>query len=245
MQKSKGRGKSKAKSGGPKCKACGAKKEVSFEGDGVKYPVFSCPEHGPDKRNEWKIWWDMYSERWRERRYWDNPADRLSCVMGYFCNKFREFYDYPYTLDVSNPIPYKSKDFVMARRILTMFENDTVDIRTFIRWVFAKKVRTRKYPVTSFGFFANAAFVNEFKAAKARSQVLRRSTPLPEDFIQWCVDNCCETVVKHNLITWNDLNVLVGLVKAYGMSGGEGAVIEEAVRRGMLLEGPEYRKLED
>jgi hypothetical protein len=241
----------KKKSSKNVCKLCGAKKEVSFEGEGVQYPVFSCPEHGLDKRNEWKIWWEMYSERWKEKRYWNNPADRLSCVIGYFCDKFKEFYGHPYTLDVSNPIPYKSKDFVMGRRILAMFENNTADIRIFIRWVFAKKVRSRKYTVNSFGFFANAAFVNEFKAAKARNQVLKRSTPLPKEFIEWCSKGpCFEVVDNHGLKTWNDLNVLIGMVRTYsGSTGMVGVVVDQAVKRGMILMDsfgqPEFKKLED
>lgn len=227
------------------CNLCGSRKEVSFEGGGVQYPVFSCPVHGPDKRNEWKIWWEVYSERWRERKYWDSPADKLSCVVGYFCNKFKEFYGHPYTFELSNPIPYKSKDFVMARRILAMFQNNTSDVRVYIRWVFSKKVRSKKYPVNSLGFFASAAFVNEFKTAKARSQVLRRSTPLPADFLEWCSNCCTEVTEKHELNTWNDLNMLVGLMRSYdGFTGVEG-VVAEAVKRGMLPDGPEYRKLED
>jgi len=226
------------------CKTCGAQKEVVFEGDGVQYPVFSCPEHGPDSRNEWKIWWEQYRDRWREKRYWDKPADKLSCIIGYFCHKYKEFYEYDYTFDYSNPIPYKSKDFVIARRILAMFNADANDVRTYIRWVFAKKLKSQKYNVTSFGFFASAPFVNEYKAAKAYSQVLRRSTKLPDHFLNWCRAYYPDVLETHSLETWNDLNGLVTFINSYGKDNTEYCVVREAIHRGMLPEHG-YRSLED
>jgi hypothetical protein len=50
---------------------------------------------------------------------------------------------------------------------------------------------------------------------------------------------------ERQLETWNDLNGIVSEVKCYGSEGAAGEVAEEAVRRGMLPPGPEYRKLED
>jgi hypothetical protein len=232
------------KKSGRNCKICGVKKEVVSEGDGVQYPVFSCPEHGKDERNEWKIWWEEYHDRWKDKRYWDKPADKLACLIGYFCDKFHEFYGYSYTFDYSNPIPYKSKDFVLARRILTMLNANAHDARTYIRWAFAKKVRSTKYTVTSIGFFASSPFVNEYKAAKARSRVLKRSTKLPDEFIEWCQNEWPQVVENHSLETWNDLNGLVTFVNSYGKENMESSVVCEAVRRGMLPQNG-YRKLED
>jgi hypothetical protein len=241
MKKSRGR-KSRKKSGRD-CKLCGVKKEVVFEGDGVQYPVFSCPEHGND-RNEWKKWWDEYHDRWKEKRYWDKPADKLACMIGYFCNKFKEFYGYDYTFDYSSPIPYKSKDFIMARRILAMLNANAHDARTYIRWVFVKKVRSTRYTVTSLGFFASAPFVNEYKAAKARSKILKRATKLPVEFVEWCQCNCPEVLESHSLKTWNDLNGLVTFINSYGSDNIENIVVSEAIKRGMLPKNG-YKKLED
>lgn len=240
MKKSKGR---KLRKKSHSCKLCGAQKEVVFEGDGVQYPVFSCPKHGPDDRNEWKIWWEQYHDRWKDKECWDKPSDKPSCVIGYFCHKFKEFYGYDYTFDYSNPIPYKSKDFIMARRILTMFNADANDAKIYIRWVFAKKVRSTKYTITSLGFFASAPFVNEYKAAKAYSKVLRRSTKLPDHFLNWCQTYYPDVLEVHNLETWNDLNGLVTFINSYGKENKEYCVVREAIYRGMLPEDG-YRDLE-
>jgi len=227
-----------------KCKQCGAQLEVTYEGNGVQYPVFTCEKHG-SSTNEWQRWWENYSTRWKERKYWDNPLDKVSCIVGFFCNVYEKFYGHPFTLDILNPIPYKSKTFTMARRILAMFENDAHEIRIYIKWVFAKKVKTIKYPVTSLGFFANASFVNEYKHAKYRSTILKRHSPLPQDFIQWCNDNCPEIFEKQELKTWNDLNALVTYVKSYGKDTIENKVVLEAVNKNMLSDCSTYRKLED
>lgn len=228
----------------PKCTVCGTEKEVSFEGDGVQYPVFCCPEHGPDERNEWKIWWDKYSELWKQKDKWNSKADKASCLVGYFCSLYKDFYGNSYAFDYSNPIPYKSKEFVMTRRILAMFENDAIDAKVYIRWAFAKKAKTRNYPVTSLGFFASAPFINEYKIAKENSKVLKRHTRLPEVFVKWCEEKEPEVFQKHDLNTWNDLNNLVAFAGTYGKSGVEGKIVEEAVHRGMLPQTG-FRKLED
>ncbi len=225
---------------------CGNEKEIEWAGDGtLLYPVFFCSNCGYNKRNEWKLWWDAYSEKWKDDSSWNNFADMISCIVGYFCHMYNEFYNEPYTFSFANPNPYKDKDFIMARRLLAMFNGNAKEIKTYIRWIFSKKIKTQKYAVKSFGFFASQEFVNEFKIAKSRSKVIRRTTPLPNEFILWCKDNCNEIFNLQELKTWNDLNGLVTHVKAYGMDNIEGKVVKEAVNIGLLPHGPEYRKMEE
>lgn len=231
----------------PKCKICGLEVEVVFEGKGVQYPVFSCAKCG-SSTNEWEKWWEMYSDRWREKEYWENAKDKPSCLIGYFCHKFNEFYGYPYTFDVSNPIPYKGKEFTMARRIIAMFDGDARDAAMYIKWAFTKKVKNRKKAITSLGFFTVSDFINEYKYAKAQSLVLRRQTTLPEDYIEWCSRECADIFEKHDFKTWNDLNALVSFVKTYKTAELEFKAVMEAVNRKMLnvVNGePEFKKLED
>lgn len=231
----------------PKCKSCGTAVEIIFEGDGVQYPVYACPSCG-NKNNEWEKWWKEYSLRWKEKDKWENPKDKPSCFLGYFCHKFFEFYKFPYTFDISSPIPYMGKEFTMARRIIAMFDGDAREASLYIKWVFTKKVRNRKKPITSLGFFTMADFINEFKYAKAQSQILKRHTPLPEEYLLWCKSDCPEIFEKHDFKTWNDLNSLVSFIKAYKVDGIEKKAVMEAVSRNMLpVSGnePDFRKLED
>jgi len=208
---------------------------VEFAGDGVQYPVFSCMEHGV-QRNDWEKWWNEYSHRWKDKQYWNKtPQDNLSCLMGYFCHKFQEFYGYPFTFAISSPIPYNNKDFNMGRRILAMFDGDIADALVYIKWVFNKKVKTRKKPVTSLGFFALPDFINEFKHAKAMKKILKRSTPLPSGYLDWCRENCPEIFEKQGFKTWNDLNALVLFIRNFGSDNAEGQVVAEAVIRNMLI----------
>ncbi|MFA5048794.1 MAG: hypothetical protein WC516_07245 [Patescibacteria group bacterium] len=235
------------KSEKPKCKVCGLETEVIFEGKGAKYPVFSCPKCGYGT-NEWEKWWEMYSTRWKEKEYWKNIKDKPSCLIGYFCYKFNEFYEYPYTFDVSNPIPYKGKEFTMARRIIAMFDDDARDAATYIKWVFAKKVRSRKKPITSLGFFTLSEFINEYKYAKAQNQLLRRQTPLPQDYLEWCKSECPALFETHDFKTWNDLNGLISFIKTYKTADLEKKVVMEAVNRKMIIiinNELEFKKLED
>jgi hypothetical protein len=227
----------------PICDKCGNEKEITYEGNGIQYPVFSCPEHGPDVRNEWEIWWEKYSDLGLKKEYWNNKKDQPSCVVSYFCHKYQEFYGFPYVMDYSNPLPYKNKEFTMARRILVMFGEDYLQIPNYIRWIFNKRVKTKKRPVNSLGFFASSKFVNEYKAARARKEKPTRSTRIPEEFLKWCRENHPNVVEYHGLESYNDLNVLVNLSETHGKDD-EVSVVNEARKLGILPKSG-YAQLEE
>lgn len=226
------------------CK-CGSDKEVIFAGEGVQFPTFSCPQCGPDKRNEWEIWWDGYKDTWRDDDKWNRPADALVCVVGFFCYYYKEFYGEPFVFSYHSAKPYTDKDFIQARRILAMFDGNAKEVKTYIRWVFAKKIKSPKYEIKGLGFFSLQNFANEYRRAKAKAHVIKRFTKLPNDFLVWCKDNAREVFDNQELETWNDLNGIVSVVKSYGENGVEWFVAQEAIRRGMLPTGPEFRILEE
>jgi hypothetical protein len=241
---SKGSRKSKLKLNNRTC-ACGREKELSFAGDGVEFPVFSCIECGPDKRNEWALWWSDYRFLWQDNSKWDEPKHKLPCLMGYFCAKYAELYGRSFRFDYATTKPYISKDFIMARRLLAMFDGDAKAARTYVKWVFTFKIRDTNCAIRSVGFFVSQKFLAEYMQAKARSKVLRRSTPLPIEFIEWCLANEPDVFEHQELDTWNDLNFVVTYVKQNVNDTTEKRVVMEAVRRGMLPPGPSYAKLED
>jgi hypothetical protein len=216
---------------------------VSYAGDGVQYPVFVCPECGPDKRNEWEIWWNEYRFYWQDNSKWDKH--KLACIIGFFCHKYEELYGHPFCFAYTTPNPYKSKDFIMGHRLLAMFGGDAKAVRTYIKWVFAFKIRSASFVISSLGFFTSQRFVADYMHAKARAQVFRRSTPLPTEFIGWCLANEPDVFEHREFETWNDLNGLVTHVKHYRRDDTESRVAAEAVRRGMLPQGPDHIRLED
>jgi len=231
---------------GSVCKLCGKKKNITFEGDGVQYPVFSCPEHGLESRNEWARWWKQYHNRWQQKdEFWDQPREKPSCLVSYFCHKFKEFYGYEYTLDCTNPIPYTSKDFIMSRRILALFHGNARRAKNYINWVFEKRVKSVNYTVSSFGFFSSPQLVNEYNAARARSKIIRRSSSLPKNFVEWCKEHHPSIFERQQLSTWDDLNGLIAHIQLRGKDCVEALVVTEAVKRNMLSDENTYKKLED
>ena len=125
-----------------------------------------------------------------------------------------------------------------------MFENNAKEAKIYVKWVFAKKIKTTNYSVYSFGFFVNPSFVNDYKLDKARAQVLKRSSSLPQDFLDWCSNNYPEIFQYQELKTWNDLNGLITHIKSYGSNNVEGYVVKEAVRLGLLENELTYKRLE-
>jgi hypothetical protein len=236
---------SKKKSRNEKCKKCGSLLTIVFDGSEAQYPVFSCFSCGNKPKNEWEVWWKSYSKLHENKENWKNPKHRLSCFVGYFCVRYMEFYGHPYTFSVVSPIPFKSKEFTMSRRILAMFDGDAGRAANYLDWAFRFKVKTPSYPVNSIGFFASSAFVNEYKIAWQRAQVPRRSTPLPSSFVSWCHDNESDLFERRELSTWNDLNGLVTYVKCYGDDCPEGRALNRAIELKMMPENLEYKKLEE
>lgn len=218
---------------------------MTYAGDGVQYPVFVCPQCGTSGRNEWELWWSDYRFLWQDNAKWDESRHKLPCLMGYFCARYAELYGHPFHFEYATPNPYKSKDFMMGRRLLAMFQDDAKAARTYVKWVFAFKIRNPNCAIRSFGFFVSQKFVAEFMQAKARARILRRSTPLPTEFIQWCLENAPEVFEHQELETWNDLNFLSTYVRQSGGGNIEAMVADEAVRRGMLPPGPGLVSLED
>lgn len=228
----------------PVCVNCGNKKEVSFDGVDVQYPVFSCPKCGPDVRNEWAIWWEEYKDVWKDPEAWAQNKNKITCIVGFFCNYYLEFYGQPFVFSYANPIPYKDKEYVQARRLLTMFNGDAKEVKTFIKWVFVKRVKEPTYPVTSLGFLTTQKFVNEYLQAKARSAILKRTSTLPETFIDWCKAECPEIFQQAQLQTWNDLNFIITYVQCYGADNLQGRVVLKAQEMG-LISSVEVVNLED
>jgi hypothetical protein len=229
-----------------KCSQCELNLEIVFEGDKVQYPIFSCPTHGG--KNEWKKWWEEYSTIWQKKECWENVKDKPSCLLGYFCHKYFEFYSYPFTFDISNPVPYKGKEFTMIRRLIAMFDGDAKEAAKYVKWTFHKKIQTKKRAITSIGFFVNSNMVNEYKHEKAQSLLIKRCTMLPEDYLDWCCKECPEIFEKHDFKTWNDLNALVSYFKVYKIKDVEYNVLMEAVNRKLLSQKngePDFRPLED
>jgi hypothetical protein len=163
--------------------------------------------------------------------------------MGFFCAKYTELYGHPFHFDYATTSPYKSKDFIMGRRLLVMFNDDAKAARTYIKWVFAFKIRNTDCAIRSMGFFVSQKFIAEYMQARSRAQVLRRSTPLPTEFVEWCLANTPDVLERWEFDTWNDLNFMVAYVKQHP-DNVEGMIVAEAVRRGMLPQGPGYAKLE-
>jgi hypothetical protein len=227
----------------PLCKICGKEKEITFKGESIQYPVYSCPEHSDEDKNEWEIWWTKYHDRYKDKEYWQSLKDRPSCIVGYFCNEFYKCYGYSYKLDYNSPIPYKNREFLVARKLMAMFGEEYMLIPEYIRWVFEKRVKLRKKAVTSFGFFITQDFVNSYFAARAKRNVLKRSSPLPKEFLEWCASEYPDIFERQELATWNDLNGLVNYVKCYGQNNIEYYVVQEAINKGMLS-GLEHKSLE-
>lgn len=241
MSQSSVQGKSRKKLN--KCK-CGKIKELEWHGNGVQYPVFSCPDCGVTA-NYWEKWWDEYKDLCLDINNWEQPKHMISCIVGYFCTLYNQVYGYPYSFSYASPNPYRDKDFIMARRLLAAFNGKARVVGNYLKWVFKTKIEPKRYKVTSLGFFTTSNIINEYKHARARAQTIRRTTRLPEEFLQWCREHEPEIFELQELNHWNDLNGLVTHIKCYGEDSVEGRVAQEAVNRKMLPPGPDYRKLEE
>src|SRR5574337_896349 len=210
--------------------SCGGKYNLSYENNA---PVFSC-EKCNHKNLTWKKFYDEYLQLFRKEENWNRQEDKISCIIGFFCYKYKEKYEIDYTFIPSNPNPYSSKECKDAWSILAAFNGDANKVRKYIVWIF--KNLNKNTNIISFGYLKTQALINKYNLKNAKKDVLQRESKLPEAFIIWCKQNCPKIFNKYTVETMNDLGAILGMVRAYNLTqdSDEIIIVKEAERIGLI-----------
>lgn len=115
-------------------------------------------------------------------RKWDDTH-----VLAYICKRFRDHFGHAFSFSLAGP-PSKCPELYCVKRMRYMLLGphegaNPITMKSYVDWVFEKKVIEKDRPLVSMGYFITAGVCNEFKAHCAKNNKIIRSTPFPPKYL--------------------------------------------------------------
>lgn len=187
-------------------KTCGGSFTCKFTESNIPYLECEKCEHRID---DWIRWNEKYSVIFKDPEAWENPKNHISCILGYFCDRYQGAYGIPYTLSLSPQGLFSGAEAVFCRRMLASFANSVVDARDYIDWYFENKVQSRKKKINSMSVLLAPNVISLFKHQSAKKKIITRSTPVPEKMLVWIKENAPSVLAITQLVDFGDLQQLL------------------------------------
>ena len=213
---------------------CKGKYKLQYEDNA---PVFVCNKCS-DKELTWKKFYTEYLQLYKEKDNWDVDKHKVTCIIGFFCYMYKEFYNTEYVFVPQNPNPYGCKECKDAWKLLATFKNDAHAARKYIYWVFKKLIR-RNTNITAFGYINAPGIIRKYNLHVQKKTLITRSTGLPKEFTEWCRTNTPTIFDNYELSTVNDLGALLSFTKFYKVDhmSVEAQVIQMAEKLSLVKDG--------
>jgi len=192
------------------CKKCPGKYLLTYENNA---PVFTCDICG-DKELTWQKFYNEYLQLFNKKEKWDNKKDQVSCIIGFFCYMYKDFYGTEYVFVPKNPNPYGSKECKYGWSLLASFNGSAHSVRKYLFWLF-KRGLNKKATITSFGYVNTPALIRKYNLYHKKKNILTRAAKLPNKFVDWCQQNTPEIFKHYALETMNDLGALLSYTIHY------------------------------
>jgi hypothetical protein len=198
-------------------------------------PIFIC-DTCSKKDLTWKKFYEDYLQLFVKRENWNIKKHQTSCIMGFFCHMYYEFYKVEYLFWPSNRNPFSSKECVDANKILASFNGNAHEVRKYIYWVFKKGIN-KNTTITDFGYINAPGLIRKYNLYVKKKNTFRRESKLPKDFIEWCKTNKPGVFDEYNLETMNDLGAMLNFYNTYSTERNmkiESDVILKAKQIGLI-----------
>lgn len=187
-------------------KTCGGSFVCSFTDNNTPYLQCDKCDH---KIEDWIKWAERYSLLWKDEEAWSDPKNHISCVLGYFCDRYRLAYGMDYTLSLTPQGLFRGAEAVFCRRLLASFSNSAAEVREYIDWFFLNKVQSRKKKITSMSVMLAPNVIGLFKHQAAKKKIITRSTPVPSKMLEWIQENAPSVLRMTQLVDFGDLQQLL------------------------------------
>lgn len=217
------------------CKKCPGKYKLTYEDNA---PIYTCDKCA-DKELTWKKFYTEYLDLFKNKENWDNKKDQVSCIIGFFCHMYEEFYDTAYIFVPKNPNPYGAKECKDTWSLLAAFDGDAHEVRRYIFWLFKKGIN-KNTTITHFGYINTPGLIRKYNLYAKRKHILRRESKLPSAFVDWCKKNTPEIFDRYELTTMNDLGMMVNYVGVYDFE-----IFKDADERKVLAQAAKHNLTKD
>lgn len=177
---------------------------------------------------------------WKNKDSWEDKKNHVSCILGFFCYMYKEFFTIDYTFVPQNPNPYGAKEVKDSWTLLATFDNDIHEVRKYIYWVFKKGIN-KNCSITNFGYINAPGLIRKYKLYAEKKKSLTRDSSLPGEFLNWCKLNAVSIFDMYALSTMNDLGALVAYTNEYKLdlddNSVETVVIKKAKELSLIKDG--------
>jgi len=218
------------------CKKCPGKYKLTYENNA---PIYTCDKCG-DQDLTWKKFYNEYLQLFRQKDNWDDKKGQVSCIIGFFCHMYEEFYNTPYVFVPRNPNPFGAKECKDTWSLLAAFNGNAHEVRKYVYWLFKKGINKNTI-ITHFGYINTPGLIRKYNVYAKRKYTLRRESKLPVVFVNWCNEHVPAIFEKYALDTMNDLGALVSYVEYYsdemGQQSNERRVLEIAEKHNLVKNG--------
>lgn len=205
----------------------------SFYEDNI--PIFVCNVCG-DRNLSWKKFYEEYMQLYAKKENWEIKKHQISCIIGFFCYSYKQFYNLDYIFVPRSINPFSSKECKDATIMLKVFGNDPILARKYIYWFFNKFLHS-SIEISSLGYLNSPNIIRKYNLYHKKKQKLNRSSNLPKKFIRWCEDNASDIFSSYSLKTMNDLGALLGYCKGAETGSVERNVLDQAERYNLIKMG--------
>lgn len=214
-------------------KDCGGQYDTEFSEEG--YPTLVCDKCG-QKIEDWVKWEREYKSYWQDESRWQRKADHLTCILGYFCHKYKEHYEMDFALSLNEKGLFRGPEINILRLVYKSLDDNPTAARRYIDWYFDRKIKQRKKRITSLSFLAAPFTLNEFKLHVRVSKQVTRSKKIPDGMLKWINDFAPDVASYVTLNDYGDLKLLLTHYKNGHLNEVEDIkkFIDECKRQGVV-----------
>jgi hypothetical protein len=199
-------------------KKCGGLLETQYNQDNLPYLV--CDKCAFEIQ-DWVKWETQYKGLWESKASWEDKKNHLTVLLGYFCAKYKDYYEIDYTLSLNEKGLFRGPEINVLRRVYSMLNSDPWVVKEYIDYVFAVKIHKRKKKISSLSFLAVADIVQEYKLAAKRAEKVDRDTVLPDKMLEWVKIHSPDVIDFVSLNDFGDLKLLLTHYKDGHMQGNK------------------------
>jgi hypothetical protein len=207
---------------------CGGRYILNYDNN---TPIFKCNVCN-DIDLTWKKFYVEYLQLFRQKDNWNDKKHQVSCIIGFFCYCYKEFYKIDYIFVPQSVNPYNCKECRDALLLLKTF-NDANVVRKYIHWFFNKFLNP-SIEISSLGYLNSPGIIRKYNLYFKKSKFLNRASELPSNFIFWCKENIPEIFDLYSLETMNDLGAIFRCYDAQQQNSIEYRLVSRAKKMKLI-----------
>lgn len=103
-------------------------------------------------------------------------------ILGYLVSRLESYLQRKFAFALTGQPSKCPEMFFIKKVIYSLDTNDPEVVKSYIDWVFEKKIIPSNVKLRSIGYFHNSSFANQFLDEVKKSKKITRATTLPEEY---------------------------------------------------------------